>query len=248
MAMKMEDLIREAQASGLNVQYTKTRENGWTRIRVTMVGSVTYKKSEGNTALRAKMGKQLSKAERQARYEANFSDSPNAAAQGAQRARHGVKKGTRLPKLTKTERNAIAKNNRMVKKTGKGSKMGYSAARKLKAMKGHRGIMDQARRHYLDSLGLAYPQFIEQFILYLEGEESFDPKISLHDVIAYLEGFVRRRKSGTIAINPRKALKHDELQRAWKAFYGYHESEAAEQKMTHDKGFELIKAARVSLS
>ena len=71
MAMKMEDVIELARASGLEVQYTKTYEDGWTRVRVTMVGSVKYKDSAGNTALREKMGLALSSAERKSRKEAN---------------------------------------------------------------------------------------------------------------------------------------------------------------------------------
>ena len=244
MAMKMEDLIQLAMARGLEVQYTKTYENGWTRIRVTMVGSIKYKDSAGNTALREKMGHDLSPAEKKSRREANTGTGISAKESGYQRSLHKRKSA---PKLTKTERNAIAKNNRMVKKTGKGSKMSYAKARKLKAERGHWGVLDQAQRHYLEALGLAYPYFIESFIDFLNGEENYGPEISLENIISYLEGFVKRRKGGALGVKNSRGLKHDNVKRAWEVLYNYHQMEEDEMKKANASALKILKEGKVEL-
>ena len=244
MAMKMEDVIQLARASGLEVQYTKTYEDGWARIRVTMVGSVKYKDSAGNTALREKMGLALSPAERKSRREANTGTGISAGESGYQRAQHKRKDA---PKLTKTERNAIAKANRMVKKTGKGSKMSYAKARKLKGERGHWGVLDQAIRHYLEALQLAYPYYINSFIDFLNGEENYGPEISLENIISYLEGFIKERKSGALVYKRGKGLKHDNVRRAWEVLYNYHQMEEEEMKKANASALKILKEGKVEL-
>ena len=244
MAMKMEDVIQLAKASGLEVQYTKTYENGWTRIRVTMVGSVKYKESAGNTALREKMGLALSHAERKSLKEANTGTGISAKESSYQRSLH---KRKTAPKLTKSERNAIAKNNRMVKKTGKGSKMSYAKARNLKAERGHWGVLDQAQRHYLEALGLAYPYYINSFIDFLNGEENYGPEISLENIISYLEGFVKRRKGGALGVKNSRGLKHDNVRRAWEVLYNYHQLEEGEMKKANASALKILKEGKVDL-
>lgn len=237
MAKNLQSVIQQAKAQGIIVRYTKKRENGWTRIRVTSIDGVAFEKSQGNTQLRKMMGAQLSDVELGAREKANVGDTSSAAASGYQRARH-KRLGKDYPKLTKVERREIARVNRQVKKLGKGTKMSYRGARILKGKMGKGAVVEEAVRHFFANLGLASVQSVENFRGYLKGlQTKLKPTdVSVEPVIKMVSSYLYFR-NGRVYRRKKKGIRDDDLMTIWHMFYNY------EKTFTHDEQETAVKTA-----
>lgn len=221
MAKKMEQVIRDARESGLDVRYKRVKEDGWTRIRVLSINGEEFKKSRGNTELRRRMGEQLSASELRSRKEANVGTGGTSSSEGFQRARH-ARLPKKTPKLSKAERRAIAKVNRTVRKLGTGTKISYRGARLLKARGGRGAVVDEAKRHYLSALGLASVQTINNCLSDLYRSESLlsPEQPTLAPLIQMLRKLVYKRQ-GRLYERKKIGIKDRELLLGWKLLYDY---------------------------
>ena len=125
--------------------------------------------------------------------------------------------------------------------------MDRTSAVKGKTEEGGGGGLIKDQRHYLEALGLAYPYYINSFIDFLNGEENYGPEISLENIISYLEGFIKERKSGALVYKKGKGLKHDNVRRAWEVLYNYHQMEEEEMKKANASALKILKEGKVEL-